>query len=86
MKYDVCVFGGCSIDQMFYQNIDGTYSDMPNLKTYGGKGANQAVAAARAGGKTTIISRIGKDSIGKSIIENLNFNMVNTSNVEMLDV
>lgn len=86
MKYDVCVFGGCSIDQFFYQNIDGTYNEMPSLKTYGGKGANQAVAASRAGGKATIISRVGKDDIGKSIIENLNYNMVNTSNIEMIDV
>ena len=86
MKYDVCVFGGCSIDQMFYQNIDGTYNDVPNIRTYGGKGANQAVAAARAGGKTVIISKVGKDDIGKSIIENLNYNMVNTSDIEMVDI
>ena len=86
MKYDVCVFGGCSIDQMFYQNIDGSYNEIPNFKTYGGKGSNQAVASARAGGKTTIISRVGKDDIGKSIIENLSLNMVDTSNVEMLDI
>ena len=85
-KFDVCVFGGCSIDQMFYQNIDGTYNEIPNLKTFGGKGANQAVACARAGGKTTIISRIGKGHIGQSIIDNFNYNGVDTSNVEMVDV
>lgn len=85
MKYDICVFGGCSIDQMFYQNVDGTYNEVPNLKTQGGKGANQAVAAARAGAKTTIISRLGKDDIGKNIIENLNFNMVDTSHIELVN-
>ena len=30
----------------------------------GGKGSNQAVAAARAGGKVSFISRLGKDAFG----------------------
>jgi ribokinase len=31
----------------------------------GGKGANQAVAAARAGGKVTFVTKIGQDSFGQ---------------------
>lgn len=31
----------------------------------GGKGSNQAIAAARAGGKVSIITRIGKDAFGE---------------------
>ena len=65
MKYDVCVFGGCSLDQTFFQKVDGSYNEMPDVIAPGGKGANQAVAASRAGAKTTIISRIGNDEIGK---------------------
>lgn len=49
MEYDVCVIGGCSIDFEYFENIDGTYNEKPNLKVRGGKGSNQAVAAARAG-------------------------------------
>lgn len=36
---------------------------------HGGKGANQAVAAARAGGHTTFVARVGDDSMGHSAIE-----------------
>ncbi|RLS47761.1 MAG: ribokinase [Planctomycetota bacterium] len=36
---------------------------------HGGKGANQAVAAARAGGHTTFVARVGDDSMGRSAIE-----------------
>lgn len=43
----------------------------------GGKGANQAVAAARAGAKVTIISRIGKDGIGQNVLSNLMFGRTN---------
>lgn len=85
MKYDICVFGGCSLDRMFYQNPDGSYDGIPNIKVPGGKGANQAVAAARAGAKVVMISRIGKDEIGKEILDNLAYNMINTSAVEMVD-
>jgi len=34
----------------------------------GGKGANQAVAAARAGGAVTLIARLGRDSMGDQAI------------------
>lgn len=84
MYYDVCVFGGCSLDKMYYQKTDGKYGENPDLLVYGGKGSNQAIAAARAGAKTTIISRIGKDAEGLKIIDNLKYNNVDTSNVEMI--
>jgi ribokinase len=37
----------------------------------GGKGANQAVAAARAGGQVTFVGRVGDDDFGKATIEGL---------------
>lgn len=70
---------------MFYQKVDGTYDDSPEMKVLGGKGSNQAVAASRAGAKTTIITRIGKDDIGRNILENLKFNMIDTFHVEMVE-
>lgn len=84
MNYDVCIFGGCSVDLMYYEKEDGTYNKSPDKIVPGGKAANQAVAASRAGAKVTIITRIGKDKIGETIFNNLKYNDVDTSNVEMI--
>jgi len=37
----------------------------------GGKGANQAVAAARLGGRVAIVGRVGNDQFGRSLLDNL---------------
>jgi len=44
----------------------------------GGKGANQAVAAARAGGKTAFLGRIGMDLFGARLRQGLQDNGVDT--------
>ena len=85
MRYDVCVFGGCSLDQMYYLDDNGNVPNYPEILVPGGKGANQAVAASRAGARTTIITRIGKDEIGQNILENLAYNGVTTNNVEIVE-
>lgn len=69
MKYDVCVFGSCAIDNFFYQKEDKTYNQEPDIISFGGKGANQAVAAAKAGAKVAIISKVNINST--DIINNL---------------
>lgn len=38
---------------------------------HGGKGANQAVAAARAGGEVTFIAKVGQDGYGDQAIQDL---------------
>jgi ribokinase len=48
----------------------------------GGKGANQAVAAARLGGQVAMVGRVGNDSFGAGLIENLDVNHVDSSGVK----
>jgi ribokinase len=43
----------------------------------GGKGANQAVAAARLGGKVTFIAKVGNDIFGKQTLVNLHKENIN---------
>src|SRR5512146_3542795 len=49
----------------------------------GGKGANQAVAAARQGPSVAMVGRVGKDSFGPGLIENLKQNGVDASHVQI---
>ncbi|UFT98817.1 ribokinase [Radiobacillus kanasensis] len=48
----------------------------------GGKGANQAVAAAKLGAYTSMIATVGEDMFGHQLMENLRKNKVFVSNVE----
>ncbi len=45
----------------------------------GGKGANQAVAAARAGGRVTFIARIGNDLFGETALGNIAADRIDVS-------
>jgi len=47
----------------------------------GGKGANQAVGAARAGGKVTFIARVGQDPLGDAAVAALRKDGIDVSSV-----
>lgn len=47
----------------------------------GGKGANQAVAAARMGGEVTMVGRVGQDDFGNTLIKALVDNQIRTTHV-----
>ena len=48
------------------------------IQVFGGKGANQAVAAARLGGNVTFVANVGDDGPGGAYIKHLKDNGVNT--------
>jgi ribokinase len=47
----------------------------------GGKGANQAVAAARLGADVTMIGAVGDDSFGRTLVDHLTKQGINTKNI-----
>ncbi|WP_025679488.1 ribokinase [Paenibacillus massiliensis] len=82
----ICVIGSSSMDLVVTSSrrpgagetvLGDSFTTVP-----GGKGANQAVAAARLGAEVTMIGRVGDDSFGKDILANFKANHVNTQNVK----
>ena len=51
----------------------------------GGKGANQAIAASRAGSKVTMVGRLGNDFFGKQFLEKFSREGINTDFVTQDD-
>ncbi len=58
-----------------------TVTDGQFMQTYGGKGANTAVAAARAGGRTTFITALGDDLYAPRILENFRNDGIDTGRI-----
>lgn len=52
---------------------------------FGGKGANQCVAAARQGSKTALIAKLGADTFGSDYLCQLRAENVNVEHVQQLD-
>ena len=86
-KWDVVVLGGANMDYL----IRGTKLPAPGetvdgdefLVACGGKGANQAVAAARLGAKVAFVGRVGKDDNGSQTIANLKREGVDVSAMQI---
>ena len=53
--------------------------------THGGKGANQAVAAARLGYPVAMVARVGTDAYGPALIQNLSRAGVDTSAMRQVE-
>jgi ribokinase len=52
---------------------DGTFAQV-----FGGKGANQAVGAARAGGRVAFVGCVGEDAYGPQVVESLTCDGIDT--------
>jgi len=55
---------------------DGTFTQV-----FGGKGANQAVGAARAGGRVAFVGCVGDDAYGPQVVESLRRDGIDTRHV-----
>jgi ribokinase len=72
----IIVFGSINIDLVmpvahFPQAGETVLCTTDYLSRPGGKGANQAVAAARAGAKVAFVGKVGDDAFGRRSISNL---------------
>ncbi len=90
MKSNILVIGSLNMDmvvvaprhpQVGETILGNSYATYP-----GGKGGNQAVAAARMSGNVTMIGCVGRDDFGRSLLDNLMNNQVNTSAIKETDV
>ena len=85
MKNKILVIGSMNYDLVVYTQRhpipDETILGDRFLTFPGGKGANQAIAAARLGGDVQMVGRIGDDSFGVELTENLVRNKVDATHV-----
>ena len=74
MKDKIVVIGSSNVDlimKMDHLPEKGeTVTDAEFMQVYGGKGANQAVAAARAGGKVVFVNCVGEDAYTSQMVQN----------------
>jgi len=85
MQSNIVVIGSCNTDMVIKSHklpapgetiLGGTFFMNP-----GGKGANQAVAAARLGGKVTFIGKVGADIFGKQALQIFENEGINAENI-----
>lgn len=86
---EIVVIGSINVDLVFLSKkrpkSGETLLGDEFLTIPGGKGANQAVAASKLGGKVTMIGCVGNDMYGKDMIDNLEKFGVISDNVELVD-
>ncbi len=85
LKYDVLVIGSLNADLVVraphFPQPGETISGDDLQIIPGGKGANQAVAAARQGASVAMLGRVGKDSFGSFLLDSLKSDSVDITNV-----
>ncbi len=81
----IVVIGSSNVDFiMGVAQLPGVGETVPDgsfLQTYGGKGANQAVAAARAGGNVTFVTGLGEDVYAAPTLANFRADGIRTDRV-----
>ena len=88
-RKSICVVGSANIDLIFRVPrlpVPGeTFAGYSLHQCMGGKGANQAVVAARLGADVTFVARVGNDGFGIEAIEAYKSEGINTSFIQLDD-
>src|SRR5438445_8110349 len=81
----VCVVGSSNIDLIFrtprLPRPGETLAGHAFRLDFGGKGANQAVMAARLGARVAVVSRVGRDVFGEQTLANYRREGIDTTHV-----
>ena len=81
----VCVVGSANIDLTFRTPRLPAAGETVAARDFhfgcGGKGANQAVLAARLGARVRLVATVGADAFGQQLVENLRASGVDTEHV-----
>jgi ribokinase len=91
MKRDIhiCVVGSANVDLTFraprFPQPGETLTGYSLQQSMGGKGANQAVAAARLGAQVAFIACVGSDSFGDAAVDQYRAEGINTEFVRRVD-
>ena len=82
MNKKIVVIGSSNVDLIMKMErlpqVGETVTDATFMQVYGGKGANQAVAAARAGGEVSFVNCVGTDAYTPKMVENFESDGINT--------
>jgi ribokinase len=86
---DVVVVGSLNMDFIYrvkHLPAPGeTITALSYQRTAGGKGANQAVAAARQGAMVGMIGCVGQDDIGNTLVHGLSQDNINSKHIHAVD-
>lgn len=89
MTFEVVVLGSANVDMVLqvdrYPSAGETIVAAHNQESAGGKGLNQAVAAARAGARTAFVGAVGTDAAGRSLLDTLRAEHVDATVVHEVD-
>lgn len=82
----ITVIGSLNIDLTTtvdrYPNLGETVIGTKFEQNFGGKGANQAIAASRLGSTVAMVGRVGDDLFGNQYLSHLSKELINIDNVE----
>jgi ribokinase len=85
----ICVVGACNIDLISYvprlPSMGETLHGSQFRMGFGGKGANQAVMAAKLGGEVTMVTKVGDDPFGSDTRKNFERWGVDVRHVHVTD-
>src|SRR5438093_3341078 len=83
----ICVVGSSNVDLTFrtprMPRVGETLAGHGFHFAFGGKGANQAVTAARLGATVSLVARVGNDAFGQESLRHLRTDGLDTTHVRV---